>query len=89
MSYLTTHLDDLLAVLRASGGLHRLPRNPIHLRAKLADALEPLDPALAGRIRGLDEWHAETLAEFVADAHALAKVLDAPAVSRSDAETRA
>ena len=76
MIALANHLDDLSAVLRASARLGPTAGTPAQLRADLADALEPTDPGVATRVRGLDDWHAEALADFLAEAHVLARALD-------------
>ena len=90
MSELATHLDDLLAVLRASADLGPLAGAPAHLRRVLVARLIPADPALAARVLALDDWHVETLADFVAEAHVLARALDRPpGQTQAEAETRA
>jgi len=76
MIALASHLDDLLAVLRASARLGPTAGSPGQVRAELADRLRPTDPELAARVRKLDDWHAEALADFVAEAHVLARALD-------------
>jgi hypothetical protein len=87
---LATHLDDLLAVLRASAELGPLAGAPAHLRRALAARLMPRDQALAAMVRALDDWHVETLADFVAEAHVLARALDRPPdQTEADTETRA
>ena len=48
------------------------------LRSQLAVRLAATDPDLADRVRRLDDWHAEVLADLVADAHALSATLAAP-----------
>jgi hypothetical protein len=78
MNAVTTHLDDLLTVLRASAELHPSADTAAHLRAQVAYRLESARPDLAARIRGLDDWHAEVLADFIADAHVVASALEPP-----------
>jgi hypothetical protein len=88
MSALTTHLDDLSVVLRASADLAPAAMTPERVRGELADQLDRLSPRLADRVRRLDDWHAETLSEFLTEAHLLAEVLDGPAASGGAAETK-
>ena len=83
MAVLHTYVDDLLAVLRAAATLNPIPDAAAQLRDALADLLVHSDPALAERVRALDDWHAEVLADFVADANALAATL-ASAPERGD-----
>ena len=78
MNALSTHLDELLAVLGASARLRPSAGAPARLRDELAARLGKSDPDLAERLRGLDEWHTDTLADFVAEAHLLAKALTRP-----------
>lgn len=78
MNALSTHLDELLAVLGASARLRPSAGTPVRLRDQLVARLAHSDPDLAERLRGLDDWHAETLADFVAEAHLLAKALTRP-----------
>ena len=90
MSDLATHLDDLLAVLKASAALGPSALAPARLPAALAVRLSPADPDLAARVRALDDWHAEALADFVAEAHVLARALGRPPrPAAADADTRA
>ena len=90
MSDLATPLDDLLAVLRASAALGPSALTPARLPAALAGRLSPADSDLAARVRALDDWHAEALADFVAEAHVLARALSRPRrPAAADAETRA
>jgi hypothetical protein len=76
MNVLSTHLDDLLAVLRSSADLELAAVPPTQLRAALARELDDSWPDLADRVRRLDEWHTEALSDFVAEAHVLAEALD-------------
>ena len=78
MIALATHLEDLVAVLRASARLGPTAGSPAQLRAELAKILRGTDPEVAARVRDLDDWHAETLADFLAEAHVLARALDRP-----------
>ena len=78
MNAITTHLDDLLTVLRASASLRPAADTATHLRAQVARRLDPINPGLAARSRCLDDWHAEVLADFMADAHVVATALDPP-----------
>jgi hypothetical protein len=89
MAVLHTYLDDLLAVLRAVASLDPVPNAGARLRDDLVDRLALSDPELADRVRRLDDWHAEVLADFVADAQALAATLaSAPPPSGSDTDTK-
>jgi hypothetical protein len=88
MIALATHLEDLVAVLRASARLGPTAGSPAQLRAELAKALHSTDPEMANRVRELDDWHAETLADFLAEAHVLARALDRrPAGPPPDGDT--
>lgn len=78
MNAITTHLDDLLLVLRASADLRPTVDTATNLRAQVAHRLEATRPDLAARIRALDDWHAEVLADFVAEAHVMAAALEGP-----------
>jgi hypothetical protein len=84
MNAVTTHLDDLLTVLRVSADLHATTDTVDHLRHQLAERLELVRPELAVRIRMLDEWHAEVLADFIADAQFVAKALDCSPTGEAD-----
>lgn len=88
MSAFTTHLDDLLIVLRASADLRPTSETAVALRLQVAARLEPDHPELAAGIRAMDDWHAEVLADFLADAHVMAAALDRPPDSTGSAETR-
>jgi hypothetical protein len=88
MSSLSTHLDDLLAVLRASADLSPAALTPDRVRAELANQLDRLSPRLAERVRRLDDWHTETLSEFLTEAQLLAEVLDAPPAGGGSADTK-
>jgi hypothetical protein len=77
MNAIATHLDDLLLVLRASAHLRPSADTAAHLRAQVACRLDPYRPDLSARIRALDEWHCEVLADFLAEAHVMAEALDA------------
>jgi hypothetical protein len=78
MNAVTTHLDDLLTVLRAAADLRPAADTAENLRAQVAARLDPIRPDLAAVIRGLDDWHAEVLADFLAEAHVVAAALDFP-----------
>ena len=78
MNAVTTHLDDLLTVLRASADLRPSVDTASQIRAQVAARLERVRPDLAGRIRRLDDWHTEVLADFIMDAHVMADALEAP-----------
>jgi hypothetical protein len=86
MNAVTTHLDDLLTVLRVSADLRATTDTVAQLRLQLIERLEPVRPDLASRVMALDDWHAEVLADFVADAQFVAKALDyqAPADGAED-----
>lgn len=90
MSDLDTRFEDVLAVFRAAAGLAPLVGAPIPLRDAVAARLSRTDPALAIRVRALDDWHTEALAEWVAEAHLLARAFGRrPAQAEADTETRA
>lgn len=76
MNAVTSHLDDLLTVLRVSADLPATTDTVDHLRHQLVKRLELVRPDLAVRVKGLDEWHAEVLADFIADAQFVAEALD-------------
>jgi hypothetical protein len=78
MSAITTHLDDLLLVLQASADLRPTADTAASLRAQVAHRLRPRHPDLAARIRALDDWHGEVLADFLAEAHVMAAALEGP-----------
>ena len=86
MSVFATHLDELLIVLRASEGLHLHSERAENLRTQLASRLDHIRPELASRIRALDDWHAEVLADFIAEAFVVASALDHPPSGRSGAD---
>jgi hypothetical protein len=88
MSALATHFDELLAVLRASARLRPSAGSPTSLRNDLADQLDESAPDLAARVRALDPWHTDTLADFLAEAHLLAKALGRPPAGPDDQETK-
>jgi hypothetical protein len=77
MIALIAHLDELADVLRASADLRLADYSPADLRDTLANVLAGTSPGLAARVGRLDEWLTDALAEFVADAHALAVGLEA------------
>ena len=77
MIALIAHLDELADVLRASAELVPADYSAADLRDTLATALAGQAPGLAARLGRLDEWLTDALAEFVADAHALAVGLEA------------
>jgi hypothetical protein len=76
MNALSTHLDDLLAVLRASADLEPSALSPVQLRQALVAGLNASMRDLSYRVGALDDWHTEALADFVAEAHILAEALD-------------
>jgi hypothetical protein len=86
MIALASHLDDLLAVLRVSARRGPTAGSPAQLRTEMAEALRPTDPNLADRVRRLDGWHAEALADFLAVAHVLARALDRPPTGQAPDE---
>jgi len=89
MNAVTTHLDDLLTVLKASADLRPASGTAAQLRAQVAARLTRVRPDLAARLRALDDWHAEVLADFINDAHVVADALERPAGTRSgEDETR-
>ena len=78
MSAFTTHLDDLLTVLRASADLRPTVETAASLRTQVAVRLNLDHPELAMRVRAMDDWHSEVLADFIADAHVMAAALEHP-----------
>jgi hypothetical protein len=89
MNAVATHLDDLLMVLKASADLPPDRQSASHLRLQLAQRLEAVRPSLAARVRAMDDWHAEVLADFIADADVVAEALDyVPMTSEKDDDTR-
>jgi hypothetical protein len=90
MSVIATHLDDLLTVLRAGADLRPHADTAASLRVQLASRLMDLWPNLAAAVRRLDDWHAEVLADFIAEANVVAAALDFPRGGRApaDADTR-
>ena len=78
MNVVTNHLDDLCAVLRASADFRPTANTAAALRTQLAARLDLIRPELAARLRGLDDWHAEVLADFITDAHVVAAALEFP-----------
>ena len=50
----------------------------LQIRDQIALRLTDSNPHLAERVRQLDDWQAEALADFVADAHTLAEFWDIP-----------
>ena len=87
MTALHIHLNELLAVLRASTGLSPADHPAGRLRDLVAGRLAGSDPLLADRVRRLDDWHADALAQLVADAHALARALEGPPGPPDDEST--
>ena len=79
MAALNMHLAELLDILEASSGLQPAVSTPAELRDQMADQLAGSNLQLAERVRRLDDWQAEALADFVADAHTLAEFWDIPA----------
>lgn len=84
MTALNIHLNELLAVLRASAGLDPAGCLPVRLRESIVDRLAWTDPLLADRVRRLDDWHTEALAQLVVDAHELADALEGRAGPADD-----
>jgi hypothetical protein len=78
MNAITTHLDDLLLVLRASADFRPSADTAPQLRAQVATQLDADRPDLAARIRAMDEWHCEVLADFLTEAHVMAEALEGP-----------
>jgi hypothetical protein len=69
-------LDDLLIVLQAAADLRPADETATSMRLQLATRLDAIHPGLAARVRALDDWHAEVLADFIADAHVVADALE-------------
>jgi hypothetical protein len=89
MAALNIHLTELLDVLEASSGLQPAALTPTELRDQIADRLAGSQARLAVRVRQLDDWQAEALADFVADAHTLCDFWDHPPDGgEGSAETR-
>jgi hypothetical protein len=91
VSAVTSHLDDLCAVLRASADLRPTASTAATLRAQIAARLEKIRPELAARVRAMDDWHVEVLADFITDAHVVADGLEVPPPAGNtlfDADTR-
>jgi hypothetical protein len=88
LSALATHLDDLSAVLRASAALRPAASTAATLKVQLAARLDPARPDLAARVRGLDDWHTEALADFITDAHIVATALEHPQARGAGDDTR-
>jgi hypothetical protein len=88
MNAVTSHLDDLLTVLRVSADFRATTDTVHHLRRQLVKRLEPVRPDLAARVRDLDEWHAEVLADFIADAQFVAEALDCAPTGGAADDTR-
>ena len=76
MIALIAHLDELADVLRASADMQPADYSAADLRDMLAVRLVGQAPGLAHRLGLLDDWLTDALAEFVADAHALAVALE-------------
>jgi hypothetical protein len=90
MAALNIHLTELLDILEASSGLQPAASTPAELRHQIAVRLAVSNPQLAERVRQLDDWQAEALADFVADAHTLAEFWENPTPAPGDGtgETR-
>jgi hypothetical protein len=88
MNAVTTHLDDLVTVLRASADLRPKMETVTTLRMQLASRLDLVRPDLAMRVRALDDWHVEVLADFIADAQVVAQALEFPAPTGEADDTR-
>jgi len=89
LNAIVTHLDDLCAVLRASADLRPTANTAAGLRAQIALRLDPHRSDLAARLRAMDDWHTEVLADFITDAHVVATALEhPPPTGQAEAETR-
>lgn len=89
MAALNIHLVELLELLEASSGLQPAALTPTELRDQIADRLAASYPQLAQRVRQLDDWQVEALADFVSDAHTLCAVWDNPSgAGEGSTETR-
>jgi hypothetical protein len=55
---------------------------------QLANRLDAVQPTLAARVRALDDWHTEVLADFIADADVVAEALDCvPPTGQNNGDT--
>ena len=89
MNAISTYLDELITVLRAAADLHSHAKSSADFRTQLAARLNVHRPDLAARIRGMDDWHVEVLADFIAEAVVVAAALDyAPAIRVGADDTR-
>lgn len=84
MAALNIHLTELIDILEVSSGLLPAACTPAELRDQIADRLAGSNLHLAERVRQLDDWQAEALADFVADAHTLAEFWETPATSPTE-----
>jgi len=73
MAALRIHLTELVEILELSSGLQPAACTPAELRDQIAERLTDSNPLLADRVRQLDDWQAEALADFITDAHTLAE----------------
>jgi hypothetical protein len=76
MNAITSHLDDLLTELQIAADLRSANETATTMRKQLATRLDAVHPMLAARVRYMDDWHAEVLADFIADAHIVADALE-------------
>ena len=84
MAALNIHLTELIEILEVSSSLMPRESTPVELRDQIAHRLTDSNPHLAQRVRQLDDWQAEALADFVADAHTLAEFWEIPTPSPAD-----
>lgn len=84
MAALNIHLTELIEILEVSSAVMPGESAPVELRDQIAHRLAESNPHLAERVRQLDDWQADALADFVADAHTLAGFWEIPTTSRAD-----
>jgi len=84
MAALNIHLSELIEILEVSSALMPRESKPAELRDQIAHRLTDSNPHLAERVRQLDDWQAEALSDFVADAHTLAEFWDIPSRPPAD-----
>jgi hypothetical protein len=84
MAALNIHLTELIEILEVSSVLMPGQSTSAEIRDQIAHRLTDSNPHLADRVRRLDDWQAEALADFVADAHTLAEFWEIPTPSPAE-----